>query len=83
MYPSISELDREPIGSSKCEHDEEEHLHLCRESLSTPYPPYVHIVVDHPDESDAHEGEYDKVGLLSVPETISESDPYDLREAIA
>ena len=78
MYSGISELGREPICTSECEYDEEEHLHLCRESLGTPYSSYVHIVIDHPDESDTHEREYDEVRLLPIPETISETDSYDL-----
>lgn len=78
MHPSISELAREPIGSSECKYDQEEHLQFCRESLGTSYSSYIHIVIDHPDEPDTHECEYDEIGLFSIPETISETDSHDL-----
>lgn len=77
MYPCISELAREPIGSSECKYNQEEHFHFCRESLGTSYSSYIHIVIDHPDESDTHEREYDEVCLSSVPKTISETNSYD------
>jgi hypothetical protein len=69
-YRGESELLMEPVGTDDSEHYEESHLHPCREALGPTDLPDIEIVIDESDESDTHEREYDKIGLLTVPERV-------------
>lgn len=74
----VSEFDIEPVGSESGENHEEDHLESCRETLGSPNPTDIEIVVHETDEADTREREEGEVGLVSIPETVLNSDTEDV-----
>lgn len=70
----VSEFDIEPVGSKSGENHEEDHLESCRESLSSPDPANIKVIIYESDESDTREREESEIGLVSIPETVFDVD---------
>jgi len=75
---SMTEFDIEPIGSESGENSKENHFDSCRETLGSPDPSDIEIVVYESDESDTCEREESEIGFVSIPETVLNGNTEDI-----